>query len=474
MRDIGYTLETALADVVDNSISAGAKTVNVLVDAHGIEPKIGVLDDGSGMTSEELVDAMRLGSRNPHEPRARRDLGRFGLGMKTASFSQCRRLSVLTRRGSKVSAAVWDLDHVAEVDSWALQLPPDPSVIPFAERLVQNGSLIVWEKLDRAVEPGGGVNTTRNFIARVDDARAHLQLVFHRFLSGELGERRVQILLNELPLRPTDPFHASHAATDRGTTERIKIGDDFVEITPFTLPHHRNVTRAEWEAFAGAGGYTRSQGFYLYRERRLIVHGTWFGLARQTELTKLTRVRIDIPNTLDEQWHVDVKKASARPPVQVRDRLRNLIQEIGAPSRRVYTRRGVRVTDATLPLWQRAQEDNRIAYRLNTDSPAIVAFEAKLPEGLRREFLQLLAVISAGLPMDGIFADLATSPESVENHHLDEQTLRTHLETTWRGLADHGFDAALIPDLLRAVEPFRSHWERTESLLETIRPEGYA
>ncbi|MGI8548671.1 MAG: ATP-binding protein [Gemmatimonadaceae bacterium] len=466
MRDIGYTLETALADVIDNSISAGARTIHIHVDTAGPEPSIGISDDGRGMSRDELVDAMRLGSRNPHESRALHDLGRFGLGLKTASFSQCRRLTVVTRRKGETAAAVWDLDHVVEQDRWSLLLPDSTAGIPFVDQLENDGCLVVWQVLDRAVEQGNGGR--RQFIGRVDEARSHLELVFHRYLAGESGTPRVRILLNELPLKPFDPFNIAHPATMRGQTERVRVGEEYVEITTFTLPHHRNVTSTEWDHFAGGAGYVKNQGFYLYRGKRLIVHGTWFGLARQAELTKLTRVRIDIPNSLDADWHVDVKKASARPPVQIRDRLRNLIQEIVAPSRTIYTRRGVRSHDARLPIWKREQENNTIVYRLNADNPIVRHFDARLPEELRTAFTQLIHAIGAGLPMDGIFADLAANPESVRTEGLSTEILADLLAITRAGFLEAGFEHDQLPTLLRVVEPFRSNWDRTERLLEQL------
>src|SRR5207247_1451409 len=159
--------------------------------------------------------------------------------------------------------------------------------------------------------------------------------------------------LNELPLKPFDPFHSSHPATIQGQTDRVPMGDEFVEITPFTLPHHRNVSASDWDRYGGEGGYLKNQGFYLYREKRLIVHGTWFGLARQMELTKLTRVKIDMPNALDSAWNVDVKKAWARPPLPIRERLQRILEAIGAPSRTIFTKRGSRIHDIRLPIWQR-------------------------------------------------------------------------------------------------------------------------
>ena len=260
MRDIGYSLETALADVVDNSITAKATNVHIHVDAIGSEARIGIVDDGKGMSRADLLDAMRLGSRHPHEPRAVHDLGRFGLGLKTASFSQCRRLTVVTRKDGITSVAIWDLEHVAKTDTWSLLVTDDEVEIPFIEYLGAEGSLVVWERLDRAVEQDGTDMGRKHFIRRVDDAGRHLELVFHRYLSGESGIRRISILINSVPLRPFDPFHSSHPATIAGQTEVVRVGGHDVAITAFTLPHHRNVSALDWERFGGPAGYLKNQG----------------------------------------------------------------------------------------------------------------------------------------------------------------------------------------------------------------------
>jgi hypothetical protein len=130
-----------------------------------------------------------------------------------------------------------------------------------------------------------------------------------------------------------------------------------VKVQAYTLPHHKKDPEG-WERHAGKAGYLKNQGFYVYRGKRLIIHGTWFGLARQTELTKLARVRIDMPNEMDAEWKIDVKKASAQPPYHIRERLKRIIETLGASSRRVYTARGRRLTaDSQLPVWQRIQDD---------------------------------------------------------------------------------------------------------------------
>lgn len=468
MRDIGYTLEMSLADIVDNSIAARATTVHILADTVGPEMRIGIVDDGRGMDRRELLDAMRLGSRDPRDQRAAQDLGRFGLGLKTASFSQCRRLTVVSRRGGDTSAAIWDLDHVSRKNSWALLVPDDVRGIPFIEKLGPEGLLVIWEHMDRAVEQPDSAEGRQHFVRRLDEAHAHLALVFHRYLAGESGLRRIRILINDLSLKPFDPFHSSHSATIRSQTEKVRVGSQVVEITTFTLPHHRNVTAAEWDHYGGKAGYVKNQGFYLYREKRLIVHGTWFGLARQMELTKLTRVRIDMPNGLDSEWQVDVKKASARPPLQVRERLKRIISELGAPSRRIYTTRGKRLHDSRVAIWQRLQANNQIVYALNRDNPAIAAFQAALSDTLKKDFEQLLRLVGAGLPLDAIFADLAGAPEQVKPESVDDSALESLFASTWAALRERGVEEEVIPEMLRSVEPFRSNWERTETLIERV------
>jgi hypothetical protein len=471
MRDIGYSLETALADVVDNAISADATRVDIFADSE--EACIGILDNGTGMSCDELMAAMKPGSRNPLEERDPRDLGRFGLGLKTTSFSQCRRLTVLSRKFGQTHAAVWDLAHVAATDDWLVQIPDDPDAMPWFERLGSSGTLVLWEDLDRVLDqhaPDGGV---AQFVSRMDGARQHLELVFHRFLAGEPGTRKVTILLNNRPLEALDPFHSRHPATVTGPVDTIKFGDSKVTVQTFTLPHHRKVTPDEWERYGGPEGYLKNQGFYVYREKRLIIYGTWFGLAKQAELTRLARVRIDMPNHLDAEWKIDVKKASAQPPYQVRERLRRIIEAIGATSRRVYNGRGRRlVTDSRLPVWNRLQDKNQITYQVNPEHPVIDEFMTKLPEELRADFLGVLELASSTLPLDMVFADFGNTPELMGGSATSDETLERAVRTTVGKLRDAGLSLEDTTEMLKVTEPFRSSWVRTQELIALLHAGG--
>ncbi len=187
LRDVGYSLQTAVADVIDNSLTAEAECIELLCNTDSENPEMGILDDGRGMSEEELLEAMRPGTKSPLEARASSDLGRFGLGLKTASFSQCRRLTVVTRKDGLAACAVWDLDTVAEEDDWLAEFPEDLSIVPWVERLADTGTLVVWQKLDRLLEDSSRAGQ-QDMMRQIDEAASHIGFVFHRFLSGGSGQ----------------------------------------------------------------------------------------------------------------------------------------------------------------------------------------------------------------------------------------------------------------------------------------------
>ena len=468
MRDIGYSLSTALADIVDNSITARAQMVQIFASSEAPGMKIGVLDDGVGMTERELLEAMRLGSRSPLERRQKSELGRFGLGLKTASFSQCRMLTVVTRSNGMTSCARWDLDHIAESDKWQVQIPDDVANVPWMDRLGECGTLIVWEKLAVEVDDRGAGDKVTDFVRQVDEASSHLELAFHRFLTGGPGQNRVRIVLNNRPLEPFDPFHASHPATIVGPTEHIRVAQGVVVVQPFTLPHHGKVTSADWSRYAGPEGYLKNQGFYLYRERRLIIHGTWFGLARQTELSKLARVRVDMPNSLDRAWRIDIKKASAQLPSVVRERLRRIIEPLVATSKRVYTTRGRRLVEQNrIPVWSRVQDKNEILYRINDQHPIIASLQSRLPGETHADFRKVMEIAGASLPLDALLADLGGDTDTRMDSSTSEEALHYAAVTTFDHVVNSVGSKKEALAMMQVAEPFRSNWDRTVGIIES-------
>lgn len=472
LRDIGYSLETALADIIDNSLTAGAKNIRILADTLSDEPAIGIFDDGVGMDEKTLVEAMRPGSRNPLDDRSADDLGRFGLGLKSASFSQCRRLTVLSRRDGKVVGATWDLDEVAKSDRWEVFLHDSAEGIPWGDRLEKDGTLVVWEKLDRL--DGGfrhdGEKRAAQINSALADAERHLRLVFHRFMNR--GGHSVRFSINGRQLSPIDPFASNHSATQPDPEEVLKLARGEVRIRSFTLPHHKAMTKAEWDEIGGPGGHLKTQGFYVYRGDRLIIVGSWLGLARQTELTKLCRIRVDIPNTMDAEWKIDVKKASAQLPPVVRERLKRVVERFVQTSKRTYTRRGQKLTDETrAPLWQRIQKDGAVVYRPNADHPVVTDYLERLPEELRQGFRNCVSLIGAGLPMEALHADMMGQAEAVRADDADEGALDQAVRSLVPHLMEQGISFSGIRTMLKSNEMFRGSWKNVEAILDQMETE---
>ncbi|MDP3515677.1 MAG: ATP-binding protein [Pseudohongiella sp.] len=466
-RDFGYNLETALADVIDNSITAGATYVKLVANSISDAPFIAIVDDGSGMTETQLIEAMRLGSKNPKDIRAKSDLGRFGLGLKSASFSQCRCLTVITRQDSISSCARWDLDRFLQRRDWSLELIDNPIDIPNYYLLPKAGTIVIWEKLDRLL---GNVTQDRDkSISFMNDAlvraEKHLRLVFHRFLEGT--KPKLKLYLNERQLKPIDPMASRHPATQKAPEDDLKIADATVKISCYTLPHHQKMTREEWDEIGGPEGHLKSQGLYIYRENRLIITGGWLGLARQTELTKLCRVAVDIPNTMDSEWKIDVKKASAQLPPLVRERLKKVVERFVGTSKRTYTHKGQILVDETrFPIWNRIKCNGQTVFRPNTEHPVFRSYSAQLPPELREGFERCLRLIGSGLPIETLHAELTGNPESVVSDETSDDDLKPMVYAMAKTLSTHGVPNEGLIDALLAHPFLRSNQAAVIRVLE--------
>jgi hypothetical protein len=416
MRAVGYSLESAIADLIDNSISADARSIRILFSPYG-EPYIAIIDDGLGMNPEELTHAMRHGAQSPTDVRTTNDLGRFGLGMKTASLSQCRELTVVSMKSGQLSAAQWDLDVIAATEKWTLLLldPIEIEKLPVVKVLLSQdkGTMVLWRRLDRLSAGEGSVELALgDGMVRV---REHLALVFHRFLSQEGSSGKMDILINENPVSPLDPFLTWHRATQQLPEESIRVGGALVLVQPFILPHYSKLDPRELELAGGEEGLRRQQGFYVYRNRRLIIWGTWFRLARQEELSKLARVRVDMPNTLDHLWTLDIKKSVAHPPLEVRQNLKRIVERIAESSRRVYTYRARRANDDTfVHIWDRTDGRDGISYRINREHPIIKSVEGRLDDTDVGMFHSALKALEEMFPTESLYGDMASDKRHVQ------------------------------------------------------------
>lgn len=420
LRGLGYSTGAALADIIDNSISAGANEVRVDFAWDGPASRVTILDNGRGMDDAELERAMRLGDKNPLDARSAHDLGRFGMGLKTASFSQCRKLTVATVKNGAVSCLRWDLDELAaDPDGgWLLFEGPAPESKAFIAglKIEKAGTLVLWETMDRIVTTG---YTSDDFHDLIDSVESHLAMVFHRLLQGP--RPRLKLLINGRPVAAWDPFMSGHPAkpwTSPTTNHPTDYGT--VSVQCHVLPHRDKLTVAEFETNAGASGWTAQQGFYVYRNERLLVAGGWLGLGNsrawnREEAHRLARIRLDIPNTADADWKIDVRKSTARPPVSLRPWLTQLAEHTRERARQVFAYRGTPApAQGNIPIeqaWKVERVTAGIRYRIDESHPSVAAVLASAG-ALQQLVKSMLRVIEETVPVQRIWLDTAENKDT--------------------------------------------------------------
>lgn len=416
LRGLGYSTAAAIADVIDNSISAGATEVRLRFDWEGQTSRISILDNGRGMSDPELEAAMTLGAINPLDERAPTDLGRFGLGLKTASFSQCRSLTVASKRdGGPLVCLRWDLDAIASdpEGGWRMFEGPALGSESFLEPLatLRSGTLVLWERMDRVVVEG---STLDHFADLVDDVESRLAMIFHRLIEGPRPDFR--LLINDRPVFAWDPFMTGHPAkVMESPVERRNTPFGVLQVQCHVLPHKDKLSDDEFQRAGGPEGWTSQQGFYVYRNKRLLLAGGWLGLGKgrawnREEPHRLARIRVDIPNSADADWKIDVKKSTARPPVHARSWLTALAEMTREKARKVFAFRGsltpgsggVSVEQA----WLIDHLSSGIRYRIHEGHPAVAAVIDAC--GDRKDLVKaMLRIVEETVPVQRIWLDTA-------------------------------------------------------------------
>ena len=462
-RAIGYTTPAAVADLIDNSISANASKISIQF-LSGENSYVSILDDGNGMTAEELRLAMRYGSGSPWQERQANDLGRFGLGLKTASLSQCRRLTVISKKDGEFSAYCWDLNYVISTGHWDLIELDDSEIYSLPQfdslAVMSEGTIVLWEKLDKIL--AGNVDKEKGLLLKIKEIEEHLSLTFHRYLQGEPGIKKLKILSNGLPLKPNDPFYVSRS--DELPSERIVVKyedvkgeqkEDTVVVTPFILPFSDSMTQEELTALGGKEGLIKNQGFYIYRNKRLIVAADWFRVARKTDLSKLCRVRVDMPNTLDDIWTIDVKKSMAIPPEVVIKNLRRIVTPIIKAGKRKYKFRATKEmsTDRT-QLWVSRETRNGVIYNINPDYPVLKDLLSEIQD--QRKMMTFLRLLEQNIPVNAIHTDFSDD-RKFAFEDLDEayQNVLTNLRDLLRDIKEGDREAEF--EELMEIMPFAEY-----------------
>lgn len=449
LRDIGYTFEVAVADILDNSITAQASEVDIFC-IPSEDFSFSILDNGKGMEEKELINAMRLATNDPDLIRDPNDLGKFGLGLKTASFSQAKKVTVITKSEFGIHTRQWDLDFISKKNQWLL-ITPDLAL--YEEfylykklKILPSGTVVIWENIDSFEQD--------DIANKLEDLRNHLSLVFHMFVEKKLpGYKKLKISVNGNVLEAFNPFNPEHMATQDLRAEIIIFKDEEIIVQPYILPHHSKLTQAEFDRYATAEGYTKSQGFYLYRGNRLLIHGTWWGMHKMTDAHKLVRIKIEINNAQDHDWGIDIKKSTARPVKELKRDLQRIIQNVTVKGSRVYTGRGMKVQNrVTTNFWDLvSQREGHMKFTINREHP----FLYKLLEILDEDQEELLDIylksLEGYLPLDSIIAQVHTNPHKIvqESEISDEHLYKLIQQWKDSGVSDEFIKSLLKTELFK-------------------------
>lgn len=368
LRCIGYNFSTALADIIDNSISADAKHIQVLSNPDDEEPYVVIFDDGHGMGFNELDNAMTLGSDRDEKEDSEYELGRFGLGLKSASFSQCLRLTVASKNCNRINAMRYDLNKIQEKNEWLLDILDSEEIDSLPEidllKKANTGTLVIWQCFDKIMEESDSFKNS--FINAIGVAKSHIELVFHRFWDD------IEISFNGHRIEKRDPFLTNAPNHQEGRAMTINVDGQDIFVTPFVLPYANSLTEDNKRMLGNPKSIYDDQGFYIYRNKRLIIWGSWLRMKIRSEFNKLARVRVDIPSSLDSLWMLDVKKSSAKIPDKIKDQLQISIKDSIVRSKREVKYPGKKEAEAEHPLWQRIDlHGGKVKYEINREDNSL-------------------------------------------------------------------------------------------------------
>lgn len=464
-RSMGYTFESALADIVDNSIGNGANHIDIRFSS--ISPRyIAILDDGCGMTLDELLIAMRYGSKNVNEVRSQSDLGRFGLGLKTASLSQCRRLTVISKKNNIISAASWDLDFIIENQDWSLKIYDynevyclyNKSIPNIIERLnnYTTGTIVIWEVFDKMLE--GTDDKERLFDEKVSCARSHLELIYHNFLDKS-SKNPVEIKFNSRALIAKDPFLTHHPGTQPLAEEIIDLEGNNVRVKPYILPYLNKLSQEDIELLGTLDDLRNRQGIYVYRNNRLIIWGTWFRLDNKNELNKLARIRVDIPNSLDYIWEIDIKKSTANLPNSIKQNIKGIVKRAIGSSERVYTHQGNKlINDEHDHVWELRKTKEETYFEINKDLLIYKSFIETLSKEQKKQFNTLIKLIELTVPYKAAYTLLAKNEETFDRDLLDKA------KQIWGELLENpNIDRESLYRTLKQIDFFAKYSDKLDS-----------
>lgn len=481
----GYSIESALADLIDNSISADAGHIDVLINPDQEPFQLFIADDGRGMDANRLEKCMHFPSASMETDRPVGDLGRFGLGMKTASFSQTRRFTVLSRaKGTqKFRGLTWDVKHL-KTGRWEIIENTEEEI----DLLIRNyqtlaagfngakagflpNTIILWDGLYKfeefLVNSRLKSDTLKNAIS--ETVIDHLSIVFHRFMERKTG--RLTIRVNNRNVVPFNPFPEDQPDLRSIDSRQASLKEDVVKLEGFVLPSRSVGESKEYGSVwtTSTKGLMDLEGIYVYRADRIIVFGGWNEITRKTPVLRLARLRVEVGNKVDTLFHLNVAKSKIIIPFDIRTTFIRYVAELKEQAEKEYYNRGIRHfakkgQTANHSLFEKHATDKGIMLEVNKEFPLLSSLRSELnkDQNARLSFILKMATtvinntrkVHESVPIQEIEEDTGLSQSELIEciHRLKASGIpHEYIKTTL--LKELGYDvkalSAEIADLLK-------------------------
>lgn len=478
----GYSLETSLADLMDNSISAKADKIEVLIDTDSEPFKLFLADNGQGMTEKELSNNMQFPSNSPEDSRSNSDLGRFGLGMKTASFSQTRKFTVLSKKKgeNKYHGRTWDVDFL-KANGWKIIINSDEEVArlmyqynqlskEFLKRFndYEPNTIVIWEglyKFENYLEEGNRKDALKREITEITSD--YLALVFHRFMEKSINPLKIRI--NNTIVSPFNPFPEEEKDFRQIEPKQSAFRSDVIKIEGFVLPS-RAITESKKSLTKWTTKYRGlmdMEGLYIYRADRIILFGGWNGIVKKAPRLQLARLRVEVGNSVDHLLHLNVAKSQIVVPHELRNAFEDYIGELKIEAEREYYNRGIRKFSGTktqnhVQLFVRSYSNKGSILEVNYNFPLVKNLQESLNKKQKSQLNLLLRMINTRVnnirhvheekEFLGIEEKDGISVEELHNNILELLSSGISNEMIREEIIPHlGFKYSSLPDVIKSI-----------------------
>ncbi|WP_439554735.1 ATP-binding protein [Dyadobacter sp.] len=411
----GYSLETSISDLIDNSVSANADKIEILIDPDSYPFTLFLVDNGDGMSESVLKQCMQFPSTSPENSREKSDLGRFGLGMKTASFAQTRRFTVISKKkgAEKYCARTWDVDYLKKKGSWRILINTQEEILEYLNkyRSLSNGyfnkfedfeanTIIVWQKLYKFEDHLDGNDRTNALKTQITEITTeYLALVFHRFMERKICPLKIRV--NNKLIEPFNPFPTNQTDLRLIESRQKVFKSDIISLEGYVLPV-RSIEESKevhniWTT--KSRGLMDMEGLYIYRSDRIILFGGWNGIIRKSPRLQLARLKVEVGNKIDDLLHLNVAKSQVSIPFDLKMGFLKYIAELREQAEKEYYNRGIRrisssKSDSVPQLFERHATNRGTQIEINNKFPLVQLISNSMDYEQQKEFRLLLKMVN--------------------------------------------------------------------------------